>query len=232
MWSVPELDEEYITKMEDVLETYERPYITKMEDVLETYERPYNPKEPVVCLDEKPITLHADVHPVSPAIRHPVDRANHLGFTPLETVDLLFVNCKAALTFFALFAVAIRDDSPEPNASSGLPIRPRKGPFPNHLALKGGEPGQHREHYPAHGGAGIELLGHATDAHADLFEFCDRVEDQPGFTPQAVQFIHKDLIKLAAPGIPEELAACGSQFQWHGTGNTIVRIFPIDCERI
>lgn len=52
MWSVPELDEEYITKMEDVLETYEQPY---------------SPKEPVVCLDEKPITLHADVRPVSPA---------------------------------------------------------------------------------------------------------------------------------------------------------------------
>src|SRR5215831_12464933 len=38
-----------------------------MEDVLEVYERPYDPREPVVCLDEKPITLHADVRPVSPA---------------------------------------------------------------------------------------------------------------------------------------------------------------------
>ncbi len=27
------------------------------------YERPYDPQEPVVCLDEKPITLHADVRP-------------------------------------------------------------------------------------------------------------------------------------------------------------------------
>ena len=52
MWSVPELDEEYITKMEDVLETYEQPY---------------DPKEPVVCVDEKPITLHADVRPGSRA---------------------------------------------------------------------------------------------------------------------------------------------------------------------
>jgi hypothetical protein len=42
-------------------------YITKMEDVLEVYERPYNQQEPVVCLDEKPITLHADVRPASPA---------------------------------------------------------------------------------------------------------------------------------------------------------------------
>jgi len=52
MWCVPELDEKYIEKMEDVLETYERPY---------------NPAEPVVCLDEKPITLHAEVRPPSAA---------------------------------------------------------------------------------------------------------------------------------------------------------------------
>ena len=53
MWVVADLDEEYITKMEDVLEIYERPY---------------HQYEPVVCLDEKPITLHADVRPASPAI--------------------------------------------------------------------------------------------------------------------------------------------------------------------
>jgi hypothetical protein len=52
MWVVANLDEDYITKMEDVLETYERPY---------------NPQQPVVCLDEKPVTLHADVRPASPA---------------------------------------------------------------------------------------------------------------------------------------------------------------------
>ena len=52
MWCVAELNEDYIAKMEDVLEVYERPY---------------NPQEPVVCLDEKPVTLHADVRPASPA---------------------------------------------------------------------------------------------------------------------------------------------------------------------
>jgi hypothetical protein len=36
-----------------------------MEDVLEVYERPYDPCQPVVCVDEKPITLHADVRPAS-----------------------------------------------------------------------------------------------------------------------------------------------------------------------
>jgi DDE superfamily endonuclease len=52
MWCVADLDDDYIAKMEDVLETYERPY---------------DPAEPVVCLDEKPITLHADVRPPSAA---------------------------------------------------------------------------------------------------------------------------------------------------------------------
>ena len=52
MWCVAELNEDYIAKMEDVLEVYERPY---------------DPQEPVVCLDEKSVTLHADVRPASPA---------------------------------------------------------------------------------------------------------------------------------------------------------------------
>jgi hypothetical protein len=38
-----------------------------MEDVLEVYEQSYDPQQPVVCLDEKPVTLHADVRPTSPA---------------------------------------------------------------------------------------------------------------------------------------------------------------------
>ena len=52
MWCVADLNEDYIAKMEDVLETYEQPY---------------DPQQPVVCLDEKPVTLHADVRPASPA---------------------------------------------------------------------------------------------------------------------------------------------------------------------
>jgi transposase len=43
-------------------------YLAKMENVLETYERPYDGKQPVVCLDEKPVTLHADVRPPSAAM--------------------------------------------------------------------------------------------------------------------------------------------------------------------
>ena len=37
-----------------------------MEDVLDTYEEPYDPQYPTVCLDEKPVVLHADVHPPVP----------------------------------------------------------------------------------------------------------------------------------------------------------------------
>ena len=53
MWCVAELNQDYISHMEDVLETYEQPY---------------DPEEPVVCLDEKPISLHADVRPPSAAM--------------------------------------------------------------------------------------------------------------------------------------------------------------------
>jgi hypothetical protein len=52
MWCVAELDAEYIAKMEDVLALYERPY---------------RRQEPVVCLDEKPVSLHAEVRPPRPA---------------------------------------------------------------------------------------------------------------------------------------------------------------------
>src|ERR1700693_3252867 len=52
MWCIPQLDAEYVGKMEDVLKVYEKPY---------------NQAEPVVCLDEKPVSLHAEVRPSRPA---------------------------------------------------------------------------------------------------------------------------------------------------------------------
>ena len=48
MWCIAELDAEYIERMEDVLDVYERPY---------------NPKRPVVCVDEKPVALFSDARP-------------------------------------------------------------------------------------------------------------------------------------------------------------------------
>ena len=52
MWCVADLDEDYIAKMEDVLEVYGRPY---------------DARRPVLCLDEQPVTLYADLRPTSPA---------------------------------------------------------------------------------------------------------------------------------------------------------------------
>jgi transposase len=52
MWCVAKVDEAYVERMNDVLETYEKPY---------------DPQEPVVCLDEKPVALHRDLRPPSPA---------------------------------------------------------------------------------------------------------------------------------------------------------------------
>ena len=51
MWCVSELDEEYIARMEDVLAVYEKSL---------------SAREPVVCIDEKPVVLHADLRPLRP----------------------------------------------------------------------------------------------------------------------------------------------------------------------
>src|SRR5271157_4836470 len=46
MWCVAELNEEYIRRMEDILAVYEKPL---------------SEREPVVCVDEKPVVLHQEV---------------------------------------------------------------------------------------------------------------------------------------------------------------------------
>jgi transposase len=48
MWCVAELDEQYIARMEDVLAVYEKPL---------------SAREPVVCIDEKPVVLHQEIRP-------------------------------------------------------------------------------------------------------------------------------------------------------------------------
>ena len=52
MWCVAQVDEEYRERMEDVLALYERPL---------------DEREPVVCLDEKPVPLRAEVREPIPA---------------------------------------------------------------------------------------------------------------------------------------------------------------------
>lgn len=49
-WCVPDLDDEFIERMEDVLKVYEKDY---------------DESRPVVCVDEKPIQLLEDVRPIS-----------------------------------------------------------------------------------------------------------------------------------------------------------------------
>src|ERR1035437_7963694 len=51
MWCVAKLDQEYIGCMEDVLKIYEKTL---------------SEHQPVICVDEKPVVLHADTRPSVP----------------------------------------------------------------------------------------------------------------------------------------------------------------------
>jgi len=51
MWCVAKLDQEYIACMEDVLKIYEKTL---------------SEHQPVICVDEKPVVLHADTRPSVP----------------------------------------------------------------------------------------------------------------------------------------------------------------------
>jgi hypothetical protein len=62
MWCVAKLDEEYITHMENVLNIYEKPLAER---------------EPVVCVDEKPVVLHKDTRPTTPLQRGRVARRDY-----------------------------------------------------------------------------------------------------------------------------------------------------------
>ena len=75
MWCVGELDDEYIEKMEDVLSVYERPY---------------SAAHPVVCLDEKPVSLHPDVRPARLMVPgHGIRRDNE--YKPNGTANIFAV---------------------------------------------------------------------------------------------------------------------------------------------
>lgn len=50
-------------------------FVAAMEEVLDLYAEPYDPAYPTVCLDEKPVVLHADLRPTLPlAPGHPERR--------------------------------------------------------------------------------------------------------------------------------------------------------------
>ncbi len=59
----------------------DRAYIETMEDVLALHEKPSGPAEPVVCVDEKPVSPHVDVRPTVPAKPgKPAQRDNEYGW--------------------------------------------------------------------------------------------------------------------------------------------------------
>ena len=61
-WCLPEVSSEFVAAMEDVL-------------VL--YRQPYDPRYPTVCLDEKPVVLHADVRPTLPVAPERPERRDY-----------------------------------------------------------------------------------------------------------------------------------------------------------
>jgi len=90
MWCVPQLDEAYAERMNDVLALYEKPH---------------NPAQPVVCLDEKPVVLHQDKRPASAA------RPGHPGKRDYE-----YKRCGTANVFCAVEPLAGRHFTwPTPN---------------------------------------------------------------------------------------------------------------------
>jgi hypothetical protein len=52
-------------------------FVAAMEDVLALYAMPYDARYPTVCLDEKPVVLHADVRPVLPPAPGRVERRDY-----------------------------------------------------------------------------------------------------------------------------------------------------------
>ena len=51
-------------------------YTAKMEDILKLFEKAGNPAYPVVCLDERPVSLQAEIRPArsAPTTKHGSER--------------------------------------------------------------------------------------------------------------------------------------------------------------
>src|SRR5882757_5002945 len=81
-----------------------------MEDVLALYERPLSEREPVVCVDEKPVVLHADVRPPRPMRPGRIARRD----SEYERRGTANVFCGV-----------------QPKAGRPLPSRPRTAPRPS-----------------------------------------------------------------------------------------------------
>lgn len=153
MWCVAQVDEAYAERMDDVLEVYEKPY---------------NPLEPVVCLDEKPVVLHCDLRPPTPA-------------RPGQPVkqDYEYKRCGTANIFCAVEPLAGRHFTwPTPNRSGkqfGLAIDRLSKAYPSattiHLVLDNLSTHSRRSLVRAFGEAKADLLWsrftlHYTPKHA------------------------------------------------------------------
>ena len=65
-------------------------YVARMEDILALYAEPYDPRRPVLCMDEQPITLHQEVHPPIPASKNHAQRVDY-EYQRVGTVSLFMV---------------------------------------------------------------------------------------------------------------------------------------------
>ena len=113
-------------------------------------------------------------------------------------------------------------------ASATLRGVPATDPFPrNAVALVRRKPAEEGEHQAARGGAGIELLGHAPDAHSQLLQFGDGVQNQARLAAEPVQLVNQKLVEFAKPGITQDLTAFWPLLQRDCAGNAIVSIDAI-----
>lgn len=99
-------------------------YIARMEDILATYEKPLSSAEPVVCVDEKPVTLHNHVRepiPMKPGSVAKVDNeykrcgtANvFCGVEPQAGVHFTKVTPNRSSPEFAEFLKSVADHYPQ-----------------------------------------------------------------------------------------------------------------------
>jgi len=109
MWCVAELNAEYIEKMEGVLETYEKPL---------------SAEEPVVCVDEKSVTLHEEVREPLPMKPGSVTKRDHeykrcgtanvfCGVEPKAGVHFTKVTETRSACEFADFLQSVAEHYPE-----------------------------------------------------------------------------------------------------------------------
>ena len=109
MWCIEELSDEYIERMEDVLDVYEMPH---------------NPQNPVVCVDEKPVQLIEDkreaieMKPGSPKKTDYEYQRNgsvntFVGVEPLAGKYFLKVTERMTGTDFAKFIKGVANSYPE-----------------------------------------------------------------------------------------------------------------------